>query len=51
MGIAKPGNEKWANSLNANRCKYARIFIPVLWTGEGDEGCKKNTDSQNTPGP
>jgi len=31
---------KWANILTANRCKYARIFIPVLWTGDGNEECK-----------
>jgi len=36
MGLGNPGDEKWTNSLNANRCKYARIFIPILWTGKGN---------------
>jgi len=50
MGLGKPGSEKWVSALNANRCKYARIFIPVQWTGEGDETCKKKEDG-NEPGP
>ncbi len=51
MGLGKPGAEKWTTALNANRCKYARIFIPVLWTGEGDEYCKKDPNAVNIPGP
>ena len=51
MGIGEPGSEKFTNALNANRCKYARIFIPVKWTGEADESCKKDPDPDNLPGP
>jgi len=50
MGIGKPNSEKWTTALNANRCKYARIFIPVQWTGDADDSCKKNPKG-NEPGP
>jgi len=37
-----PGSDLWSNNLNANRCKYARIYIPILWTGEKNPLCQSN---------
>jgi len=45
MGIGVPGSELWIKNLNANRCKYARVYIPVTWTGEKSPFCHEEEGS------
>jgi len=44
--LGAPKSPKWSEVLTANRCKYARIFIPVLWSGEGISECKVDNDPE-----
>jgi len=39
MGIADPDSDVWKENLNKNKCKKARIFIPIDWDGGGDAAC------------
>jgi len=45
--VGKPRDDGWKTALEANGCKYARIFIPVLWTGEGNAQCKRDDKDPN----
>jgi len=39
LGVADPTTEIWKDNLNKCRCKKARIFIPIDWSGEGNAAC------------
>lgn len=52
LGIADPESETWKENLNKNKCKKARIFIPVDWTGAGDPACERPADlDEDAPDP
>jgi len=41
LGVADPTTEIWKDNLNKCRCKKARIFIPIDWSGEGNAACER----------
>lgn len=52
LGIADPTSEKWKENLNLNKCKNARVFIPIDWDGGGDPGCQRPPDlDEDAPDP
>jgi len=46
MGIGVPGSDIWSKNLVNNRCKYVRVFLPVLWTGEKNPNCRIPCDEE-----
>jgi len=34
FGFSPDTADQWKDNLNKNKCKFARIFLPVKWTGK-----------------
>jgi len=39
LGVGDAKTDTWKSNLEKCKCKSARIFIPVDWSGYGSEGC------------
>lgn len=52
FGIGDNEAETWKENLSKNKCKKARIFIPIDWTGAGNPACERPADlDENAPDP
>jgi hypothetical protein len=52
LGVADPDTETWKDNLNKNKCKKARVFLPVDWSGGGDPACERPADlDEDAPDP
>jgi hypothetical protein len=51
LGLGDPSGGLWKENLEKNKCKRARIFIPIDWSGHGSEDCSDEEPEEGAVPP